>query len=125
MDIDGSGTVDAADVSAWLAAASSSSNPFNSNGVTFQLGDANFDGAVNSTDLGLLLNNFGDVESMGFEAGNFNDDPNVDSTDLGLLLNNFGFASASAVPEPEVGLVGWSLLLLMMAIRRSRGPVTP
>ena len=55
------------------------------------IGDADRDGDVDSTDLGLLLNNFGDTSGLGWEGGNFNDDADVDSTDLGLQLNNFGF----------------------------------
>ena len=59
----------------------------------FVIGDANLDGDVNSTDLGLLLNNFGDNTGLGWGSGNLNADSDVDSTDLGLLLNNFSFNS--------------------------------
>lgn len=117
-DLNGDGTVSASDIGDWLSAASEPENAFNTTGATYVLGDVNLDGVVDSTDLGLMLNNFGDTGGMGFGAGNINDDPNIDSTDLGLLLNNFGAgsgaASSAAVPEPAFG--GWLLLLVMTGL---------
>lgn len=118
-DVDTSGTADAMDISAWLTAASDQSNPFNVAGKTFALGDLDFDGDIDSGDLGVLLNNFGDTSSLLYEAGNLNDDIAVDSADLGIQLNGFGFTSlaAAAVPEPDSGLqvivslLGWIVLL--------------
>lgn len=49
-------------------------------------GDANGDGTVDITDLGLVLQNFGGAGP----AGDLNGDGAVDITDLGLVLSNFG-----------------------------------
>lgn len=63
----------------------------------FVLGDVNLDGAVNSTDLGVLLNNFGwNWHSLRWSEGDLNADGTIDSTDLGQLLVNFGFETPSA-----------------------------
>jgi uncharacterized protein (DUF2141 family) len=51
-------------------------------------GDANGDGVVNITDLGLLLSQFG-MSGAGLE-GDVNSDGVVNITDLGILLANFG-----------------------------------
>jgi len=79
----------------------------------FVLGDVNMDGDVNSTDLGLLLNNFGSTAGPGWEGGDLDVDSNVSSADLGLLLNNFNATSdaAVAVPEPSPSTLLLSLLL--------------
>ena len=121
FDADGSGAVDAGDIDAWLGQASSPENPFNANGVTYVLGDVDFDGSVTSGDLGIMLNNFGDTSGLLYEAGNLSDDANVSSGDLGLLLNNFGFtsAAASAVPEPA-GLAWLAALFAALVARRRR-----
>jgi hypothetical protein len=52
------------------------------------LGDANLDGAVNITDLGIVLQSFG--TSAGWSGGDFNCDGQVNITDLGIVLQNFG-----------------------------------
>lgn len=59
-------------------------------------GDLNFDNVVDSSDLGLLLNNFG-----GSGIGDINANGSVNSEDPGMLLNHFSFttSSPSAVPE--------------------------
>lgn len=86
-------------------------------------GDTNFDGFVNSEDLGILLNSFGTSDGRGWESGNFNTDTTIDSADLGLLLNNFDPSGsiASVVPEPHYGyiLVGsWLFGIGLQARRR-------
>lgn len=93
----------------WLADASDAANPLKpSSTTTYVMGDTNLDGRVDSADLGLLLQNFGDASGLGWAAGNLNSDTQVDSDDLGLLLNNFGFdstaaaSSASADPLPAI-----------------------
>lgn len=53
------------------------------------MGDLNFDQHVDSDDLSLLLNNFGQFANS-WSDGDLNCDGSVDSADLGLLLNNFG-----------------------------------
>lgn len=99
-DVDTSGAVDSGDIGAWLIQASSTTNPFNINAKTFVIGDVDFDGDIDSSDLGILLNNFNDNTGLLYQAGNLNDDALVNSGDLGLLLNGFGSTSAAAVPEP-------------------------
>ena len=122
FDLDGSGNVDANDIETWLLGASEPTNPANPDGVTFVRGDVDFNGDVDSTDLGLLLNNFGSTDGLLYTDGNLDDDANVGSSDLGLLLNNFGFtsaASAVAVPEPSAaGLWLTSFALLIIRWRR-------
>lgn len=123
FDVDMDGTVNGADIPAWLSAASDPDNLYLGGLKTFVMGDANLDGNVDSVDLGLLLNNFGDDSSLLYGAGNMNDDANVNSVDLGLMLNNFGAVSAAgfaAVPEP--GTLAMLLIATMglMGIRRRR-----
>lgn len=114
FDVDASGMVDAGDIGAWLIQASSATNPFNSAGKTFLIGDVDFDGDIDSSDLGILLNRFNDDTGLLYQSGNLNDDAFVNSSDLGLLLNGFGAtsAAAAAVPEPD----GLSLLLVLSGL---------
>ena len=107
FDYSGDGVIGPEDIVGWLADASQATNTANPTGVTYILGDADLDGNVNSTDLGLLLNNFNVTSVVGWNQGDLNGTGAVDSTDLGLLLNNFGSTSslaASAVPEPSTKL---------------------
>ena len=91
------------------------------------LGDANADGAVDLTDLSIVLNNFGQPTTS-WLAGNFDGNPAIDLTDLSDLLNNFGATNATpasqlltSTPEPA------SLLLLSSAtlplFQRRRRPL--
>lgn len=109
-------------ISTWLSQASDPANPLKATTAdTYVLGDADLNGDVDSTDLGLHLNNFSSTAGLGWGQGNFNSDLDVDSTDLGLLLNNFAFSSlsASAVPEPaSAALVLVTLLGFAVAFRR-------
>lgn len=133
-DIDADGDCDAADIdllyamspnaeaiSTWLAEASDPSNPYKAAADdTYVVGDANLDGDVNSTDLGLLLNNFDSMSDAGWGGGDLNADGSVTSTDLGLLLNNFNSAGvAVAVPEPS-GLAVYGLLVVFFCFRRHK-----
>lgn len=104
FDLTGDGAVNLEDRDAWLAAAN------------VPLGDLNLSGTVDSTDLGLLLNQFHGI-NVAYSAGDLNSDWILDSTDLGLLLNNFGAGTAQAVPEPS----SFGLLIFVMiglAVRR-------
>lgn len=108
LDYDGNGTVGPEDINGWLADAS----------VT--AGDINFDGDIDSSDLGLLLNSFGGND-VGWGGGDIDGSGSVDSSDLGLLLNNFGSmaASSAVVPEPSSqGLLGLALACLFAMSRR-------
>ena len=53
------------------------------------IGDVNGDGHSNTTDLGILLSNFGATVTPG-TGGDLNNDGAVNSLDLGILLSNFG-----------------------------------
>jgi len=120
-DMNGDGAIDGGDIAAWLQQASDVNNPAKASASDiYVLGDVDLNGSVDSTDLGLLLNNFADTNSLPWSAGNLNGDANVDSTDLGLMLNNFGFASATvAVPEPGFGTLQ-ILMVLAFLITRTR-----
>jgi hypothetical protein len=92
-------------------------------------GDANFDGAVDLADFGLLRAGFGSMGDLTRLDGDFNKDGVVDLADFGLLRANFGSSVAAAdlaaadawaatVPEPGLPLV--SLSLMSLAARRRR-----
>lgn len=118
FDLTGDGTVNLADRDAWLAEAGAAN--LASEG-SFSVGDTDLNGVVNSTDLGMLLNNFGATSGVPYCGGDLNVDSNVDSTDLGLLLNSFGqAASASAVPEPGSILSIFAGLFVGIASLRRR-----
>ena len=93
----------------------------------YPLGDLDLSGDVNSTDLGLLLNNFSATSGVHYCGGELDADSLVNSTDLGLLLNNFGVsvssaaASAVAVPEPATFSTSWALLIATFFGLRSTG----
>lgn len=122
LDLDGSGTVDAGDVAVWLDEASVATNPAKTIiEHVYKLGDLDLNGQVNNVDLGVLLNNYDEngPNAVGFSGGDLNMDSNVDNVDLGQLLNEFGHASLAAVPEPESPTLLLSLILVLLARRRS------
>lgn len=86
-------------------------------------GDANADGNVDVSDLGILATNYGTIGGAEWEDADFNDDGKVDVSDLGILATAYGGGSASqaAVPEPAT----LSMLLAMSGLallwRRRRG----
>lgn len=118
FDMNGDGTVTVADRDTWLVTAGE--NQLASMNA-YPLGDLDLDGTVNSTDLGLLLNNFGAEGGVGYCGGDLDGDLTVNSTDLGLVLNNFGNSAASAsvavVPEPS-GLMVWLVMVGLVVGRR-------
>ncbi len=72
-------------------------------------GDADCNGQVDVSDLGILATNYGDDRGLGWEDGDFNADGVVDVSDLGILATYYGAGTAvQAVPEPST----LSLLLL-------------
>ena len=64
-------------------------------------GDANGDGNVDVSDLGILATNYGTIGGAVWADADFTADGNVDVSDLGILATNYGTTSASAVPEPS------------------------
>ncbi len=74
-------------------------------------GDANEDGAVDVSDLGILATNYNAGSELTWGQGDFTGDGLVDVSDLGVLATNYGVgANAQATPEP-----GTSALLLVMS----------
>ena len=63
-------------------------------------GDANDDGAVDVSDLGILSGNYGQPGDMDWADADFNDDDTVDVSDLGILSGEYGWTASAGVPEP-------------------------
>jgi hypothetical protein len=59
-------------------------------------GDANYDGAVDVGDLGILAANYGTTNSAIWAKGDFNGDGAVDVGDLGILAANYGTNASGA-----------------------------
>lgn len=117
FDLTGDGSVNLDDRDAWLAAAGAAHL---TSGDSYILGDQDLNGTVDSSDLGLLLNNFGATEGVSYTGGDLNGDSNVNSTDLGLLLNEFGGMAAQSVPEPNGFVLALLLSLGLTARYRTR-----
>jgi len=97
------------------------------------LGDTNFDGHVDVTDLGTLATNYGAASGATWSQGDLSHDGAVNVTDLGDLASNYGAsspigalpataaaASTVAVPEPCGALASVVMLLCFAHRRRSR-----
>ncbi|MCD6377303.1 MAG: PEP-CTERM sorting domain-containing protein, partial [Planctomycetes bacterium] len=72
-------------------------------------GDANLDGSVDVSDLGILAGNYGGT-GKSWSEGDFDGDLVVDISDLGILAGNYGFSTGGAVPEPA------TLMLLLAGL---------
>lgn len=73
-------------------------------------GDANEDGYVDVSDLGILATHYGAGSGLDWSDGDFNGDGFVDVSDLGTLATWYGTTpSAQAIPEPSA----WTGLLSM------------
>ncbi|MGN6370770.1 MAG: BNR-4 repeat-containing protein [Phycisphaerae bacterium] len=89
------------------------------------LGDANVDGAVDLTDLSVVLDNFGKAEGT-WTSGNFDGAGVIDLSDLSFVLNHFGkrFAGArvggNAQAAPEAGTLGVLVMGVMGLLGRRR-----
>jgi len=53
-------------------------------------GDANCDGKVDVSDLGILASNYGKAQGAFQHTGDYNSDGKVDVSDLGILASNYG-----------------------------------
>ncbi|MBN2292353.1 MAG: hypothetical protein JXM70_08010 [Pirellulales bacterium] len=82
-------------------------------GVARLGGDANKDGSVDVSDLGILAAHYGATSGVGWSEADFNGDGVVDVSDLGVLAANYGTVpSAQSVPEPSAFA---GLLVLFLA----------
>ncbi|MEA1950883.1 MAG: LamG-like jellyroll fold domain-containing protein [Planctomycetota bacterium] len=84
-------------------------------------GDANKDGIVDVSDLGILATNYGAASGKSWGEGDFTGDGAVDVSDLGILATNYGAtSSAAAVPEPgTLILLAFGTLVLLITRRKS------
>ena len=80
-------------------------------------GDANLDGSVGVSDLGILASNYGGT-GKSWSEGDFTGDLVVDISDLGILAGSYG-SSTGPVPEPATLILLLTGGVLVM-LRRSR-----
>jgi len=114
LDLVNNDTIDAADITEWLAWAAT----VNGHGLPYLRGDTEFDRDVDITDFNVLASHFdptgdGDPYNGPFwNEGNFNGDDNVDITDFNLLAANFAPSgyTTSVIPEPS------SVVLLLLGL---------
>jgi hypothetical protein len=82
------------------------------------VGDANYDGTVNSMDFDVLVSNYGTLAQATWAMGDFDADEKVTSTDFNLLAGNFGESTSAAlgVNVPEPSLLSLLIALLMTSV---------
>ena len=115
FDLNGSGTVDRADVEAWLSSAGQKSL-----GRPYVFGDATLDGAVDQADLN-VLGLYWQSAVTGWSRGDFNGDGQIDALDLNEVGDNWMSRAvpAQAVPEPAGMGLAWLVLSVFMIRRES------
>ncbi len=116
FDVNGDGSVNGDDLTAWLAEAGSVNN---ANGGAYLPGDANLDGAVDVSDFNVWNGNKF-TSDAGWCGGDFNGDGSVDVSDFNLWNGNkFQSSDAAAVPEPAgLALILFAMLPLFRSVRR-------
>ncbi len=117
FDLTGDGTVDAADLTQWLADAGAANL---ASGNPYLVGDADLDGTVDITDFNLWnVNKF--TETAAWCSGDFDANGFVEVSDYNLWNNNrFQSSNPVAVPEPT-GLAWLAAGLLSLIGRQRRG----
>ena len=130
LDLVDNNTIDAADITEWLAQAATT----NGHGSPYLRGDTELDRDVDITDFNVLASHF-DPAGDGYpnngpfwDEGNFDGDDDTDITDFYLLASNFapsGYAT-SAIPEPSTVvllLLGLGCVMFLCCSRSRRwGP---
>jgi hypothetical protein len=89
-----------------------------SSAVNGTAGDANYDGAVDFGDVGILKSNLGPIYSNA--DCDFTGDQTVDEADLAVVRANFGGLAANAVPEPPTLALALAGIGVLLAARRRR-----
>jgi len=117
LDLVDNDTLDAADITEWLAQAATA----NGHGSPYVRGDTELDRDVDITDFNRIAAHFEpngmDVFAENWHHGNFDGDGDTDITDFNLLVANFapGGYSTSATPEPSTMLLA-SLALVLVGV---------
>ena len=111
LDLVDNDTIDAADITEWLAQAATA----NGHGSPYLHGDTEIDRDVDITDFNALASHFDPDRVFGpnvWSEGNFDGDGDTDITDFNLLAANFapGGYATSAIPEPS------SVVLLLLGL---------
>ncbi len=84
-------------------------------------GDANQDGAVDVSDLGILATHYGATSGKEWAQGDFTGDGAVDVSDLGVLATHYGETAVAAnVPEPASFAILTVGLVLSIGLTRGR-----
>jgi hypothetical protein len=93
------------------------------------LGDTDFDGDVDLSDLSSLASYYGTAFGMDWDRGDFDADGDVDLNDLSTLASAYGAGTAQAfsdfqmlvsIPEPTLPFLGMSGWCCLLARHRSR-----
>ncbi|HEV2689013.1 MAG TPA: PEP-CTERM sorting domain-containing protein, partial [Bryobacteraceae bacterium] len=83
-------------------------------GSQLLIGDANFDGTIDSVDLTVVLQNFG-VATPRWGLGNFENDSTVDSLDLTDVLQHFGLNAGGMTLPADAALLNDPLAVKELA----------
>ena len=119
LDLVDNDTIDAADITEWLAQAATA----NGHKLPYLRGDTELDRDVDITDFNALASHFdltGDGDPQNgplWNEGNFDGDGDTDITDFNLLAGNFapGGDATSAIPEPSAMLLASLAIILVGA----------
>ena len=118
FDLDGSGgPISTDDRDIWL-----SQKGYEEIGGPYLLGDVNFDGVVNASDLNQLGQHWTQTSVGSYALGDLDGDQHVNAADLNQLGQNWLATStvgaAAAVPEPQSIVLGLAALLTALAAWR-------
>ncbi len=109
FDRNGDGTIDLADRDQWLADAAKA----NGLASAYQLGDANLNGDVDTSDFNIWnQNKFS--PSLLWSSGDFNGDGNIDTSDFNIWNVNKFTSSNGAIAVPEPSTLSGSIIVLLL-----------